>query len=98
MAKKGRSPKRDRAARPSTTAQSDRAKLLDDGPSEVAGFTPRTLDRSVIAIPLLRELVEEASREERELHDVVIDLHLEYPGGREKARERVRALMTQLPP
>ncbi len=95
MAKKGRSPKRDRAARPST---SDKAKLLDDAPSEVAGFTPRTLDRSVIAIPLLRELVDESSREERRLHDVVIDLHLEYPGGREKARQRVRDLMAKLAP
>jgi subtilisin family serine protease len=72
------------------------------------GFTPRTLDRSVIAIPLLRQLVKESEEMARavaeggepkpEEWDVVIDLHLEYPGGREKARERVRALVDMLPP
>lgn len=77
----------------------DTQKLLDEKPSEEeAGFTPRTLDRSVIAIPLLRDLVKEAEASEHELHDVVIDLHLEFPGGREKARERLRELVDLLPP
>src|SRR3954462_8026200 len=77
--------------------QSDARKLADDQPSETAGFTPRTLDRSVIAIPLLRDLVAEGTTQRFRAHDVVIDLHLEYPGGRDKARERVRQLVAALP-
>lgn len=90
-------------------AAADAAKVTDPSPAEEeAGFTPRTLDRSIIAIPLLRQLVEESTRIARETaeggeprpkkYDVVIDLHLEYPGGREEARDRVRELVKLLPP
>ena len=54
-------------------------------------FTPEILDRTVIAIPLLEEF-----REEREqggppkVYPIIIDLNLEYPGGRKKAKEVVR--------
>ncbi len=55
-------------------------------------FTPETLDKTVIAIPLLNYF--EAEKEKRkakpsrefEVFDVIIDLNLEYPGGRESAR------------
>jgi subtilisin family serine protease len=90
----GRSPKRRRRT---SRTEHKKEKLLDKQPSETAGFTPRTLDRSVIAIPLLRELVEEDKRDENKLHDVVIDLHLEYPGGRDRARARVSELLEALP-
>src|SRR6185369_13262459 len=94
MPKKRQPPGRKRTPPPKT----DEEKLLDDQPSETAGFTPRTLDRSIIAIPLLRELVEEDKRGRQSLHDVVIDLHLEFPGGREQARERVIELLGELTP
>ena len=94
MPEEGRSPKRRRGT---TRAEQKKEKLLDKRPSETMGFTPRTLDRSTIAIPLLRELVAEEKRGENELHDVVIDLHLEFPGGRDMARARVYALLGELP-
>jgi serine protease AprX len=80
-----------------TKAASDRSKLVDEHPSEKMGFTPRTLDRAVIAIPLLKQLAEEEEKQERKLHAVVIDLHLEFPGGREAARERLEMLIAHLP-
>jgi subtilisin family serine protease len=94
MPKRRQPPSRKRKTPP----KRDEEKLLDDKPSETAGFTPRTLDRSVIAIPLLRELVEEDKRGQQELHDVVIDLHLEFPGGRERARDRLIELLGELAP
>ena len=57
-----------------------------------APFTPETLDKTVIAIPLLNRLNEEKKRLEedpafkREAFPVIIDLNLEYPEGREGAR------------
>ncbi len=46
-------------------------------------FDPNVLDRSVIAIPLLEQIRED----ERAIHAVIIDLNLDYPAGREAARE-----------
>ena len=85
-------------SRAADQSAADAAKLADTTASEEKpGFTPRTLDRSVIAIPLLRDLVAESKAGLAKPHDVVIDLHLEFPGGREKARERVRNLVDRLP-
>lgn len=58
-------------------------------------FTPETLDKTVIAIPLLNKLNEETERLEknprlrREVFPVIIDLNLEYPEGRDGARDWV---------
>ena len=51
-------------------------------------FTPENLDRTTIAIPLLRELEQEKANPSQppKLHPVIIDLNLEFPGGREEAR------------
>jgi serine protease AprX len=46
-------------------------------------FTPRTLDRTIIALPLL-EKIEKAPPDEQ--FDIIIDVNLEYSGGRKKAR------------
>jgi serine protease AprX len=48
-------------------------------------FTPRVLDKTVIAIPLLERI----RRDPAELHPVIIDVNLEYPGGRTLAKNRV---------
>ena len=52
-------------------------------------FDPRVLDRTVIARPLL-DLLERGG--DAALFDVVIDLNLNFPGGRPRARERIRDL------
>ena len=65
-------------------------------------FLPEVLDRTVIAIPLLKELaaeqeaLERGSTDKPKIYDVIIDLHLEYPGGRERARDRVLALVREI--
>ncbi|MDQ5874457.1 MAG: hypothetical protein M3526_03625 [Actinomycetota bacterium] len=57
-----------------------------------AGFLPDVLDSSVIAFPLMERLKNEPDR----LHHIVIDLNLNFPGGREAARERVAEVVDQL--
>lgn len=65
-------------------------------------FTPEVLDRTTIAIPLLEVLKKERKRRKgkprarREIYSVIIDLHREYPGGRERAKQRVRALVKRI--
>src|SRR4029453_12804501 len=57
------------------------------------GFVPENLDRTVIAIPLLKDLKKEDDGDQpKKAHNVIIDLNLEFPGdqkfpaGREGAR------------
>src|SRR5437867_1864319 len=73
--------------------------MASDKPPEdtkkVRSFQPRVLDKTVIALPLLRDLeAEDKAREEAKgtkppfaVYEVIIDLHLDYPGGRPKARD-----------
>lgn len=62
-------------------------------------FTPEVLDRSVIAAPLQDMLKREDQALKtdpatpRRMYHVIIDLHLEYPGGRKAARKRVEELL-----
>jgi len=63
-------------------------------------FTPEVLDRTVVAIPLLDIFVKEKAAEEAAkaagqpftpaVHPLIIDLNLEYPGGRKQAKETVQ--------
>jgi serine protease AprX len=53
-------------------------------------FDPLVLDKTVIAIPLLETLRQEnEGKAERIIHDIIIDLNLEYPSGRDGARDWV---------
>jgi serine protease AprX len=59
-------------------------------------FDPETLDKTVIAIPLLRRLRdEEQGRRSPELHHVVLDLNFGYRQGRDAGRERAKRLVAQ---
>ncbi len=58
-----------------------------------SGFSPRDLDRSIIAIPLLREM--RRSPAPGVPLEVVIDLNLNYHDGRDSARTRVQELIRQ---
>jgi serine protease AprX len=49
-------------------------------------FTPETLDRTVIAIPLLDRIDRDGADT---VQNVIIDVNLEYPGGRRAAREQI---------
>ena len=68
-----------------------------------ASFTSRVLDRSVIAIPLLHILAQGgrgqdpagASGEVPDLVAVIVDLNLEFRGGRDKARQRLTKLVDE---
>jgi serine protease AprX len=64
-------------------------------------FTPEVLDSTTIAIPLLQIIKREAEAARTQpgyippVLDVMIDLNLEYPDGREEAREQVVRLVEQ---
>ena len=73
----------------------DPGELAQSRPREKP-FVPEDLDRTVIAIPLLKQLEEEKENQAKnpnllpEIHKVIIDLNLEFPGGRQQARLWVR--------
>jgi serine protease AprX len=62
---------------------------LDD--ARTAGFDPWTLDRAVIAIPLLKKLPGVKGP-----IPVIIDLNLDYPEGRNAARERLNRTLARI--
>ncbi|PWC95986.1 S8 family peptidase [Azospirillum sp. TSO5] len=57
-------------------------------------FDPSILMTSVVAIPLQKEIDKARGRTKR--FDVVIDLNLDYPGGRRKASEAVESMVREL--
>ena len=65
-------------------------------------FDPAVLDRTVIAVPLLREFervrerADDAEAFATHRFDVIIDLHLRYPGGLELAQKRVKTQLTKV--
>jgi len=89
-------------ATPVEAGQKTGAAELDQSDPQKKPFTPETLDRTVIAIPLLNQLKEEKERLEKdptlapESFPVIIDLNLEYPEGREGAREWVKEKTEQI--
>jgi serine protease AprX len=64
-------------------AVSDRRGQEQNG---IKRFDPRILDRSVIAIPLLEQI----KKDENEVHAVIIDVNLDYHGGRDAGRKWIR--------
>lgn len=64
---------------------------LEDTESDEKGFLPEVLDRTVIAIPLLRDLKKKENK--GKVFRIVIDLNIEFRGGREGARRRVYQLL-----
>lgn len=71
------------------------AREMPESNPEEKPFTPKVLDRTAIAIPLLEEMLAEeeaisaGKTIERKLYRVIIDVHLEYPDGRDGARRRI---------
>src|SRR5262245_47248878 len=88
------SPKRKAARSGGAKKKATDAPLPQSDPTKKP-FEPHILDRTVISIPLLNILQKEKSRRDKDpslkpdVHPVVIDLNLEFRGGREKAREWV---------
>jgi serine protease AprX len=57
-------------------------------PDDKPFFTPDVLDKTVIAIPLLAE-IEQHKDDADYRHPIIIDLNLEFAGGRKEARKEV---------
>jgi serine protease AprX len=66
-----------------TTSSSSGPSSLPESNPEDKPFTPRTLDRTVIALPLLEKM---RNAQPDDQFDIIIDVNLEYSGGRKKAR------------
>jgi serine protease AprX len=83
------------------------AELPESDPSapRSSAFTPEVLDKTVIAIPLLKVLKEERDEQEKarkarkrytpKLVGIILDLNLEYQLGRDECRNRVRELVVE---
>jgi serine protease AprX len=72
------------APNPSPTAP------LSESDPKKQPFTPESLDSTVIAIPLLRDLEKEKlGQAPVKPHAIIIDLNLTFPGGRDAARRYV---------
>lgn len=56
-------------------------------------FTPEVLDRTVIAVPLLEKIKTEG---EAKVQSIIIDLNLDYHGGREAARQQAQELVKNI--
>jgi hypothetical protein len=66
------------------------------GESPNRDFDPRALDRSVVAMPLLHRMDQSGGGASVEPLPIVIDLNLDFPGGRARARQRVESLFAQV--
>jgi subtilisin family serine protease len=58
-------------------------------------FTPRVLDKTVIAIPLLDILTKESRKKKPAPVPVIIDINLEYRAGAAAARDRIKEEVTE---
>jgi hypothetical protein len=66
----------------------------DRQPMPERSFTPETLDSTIIALPLLQDMDKDADPDH--LFDVVIDVNLNYYGGRDEAKQRIHELIKRL--
>ena len=67
------------------------AELPPDSNRVVRQFLPQVLDKTVIALPLQKLIDEQPDA----LHDVIIDLNLEFPKGRAAAQRQIRKYIEQ---
>ena len=58
-----------------------------------ASFTPDVLESTIIALPLLDRLEKDGLAAPQ---DIIVDVNRDYPGGRDKAQERIKELIAQL--
>lgn len=81
------------ARKPRSRQSSQKKTAMPESSQSEERFDPRVLDRMVIALPLMRILQKDR---EGQPHSVIIDLNLDYPGGREGAREHVKKLLDKI--
>lgn len=81
-------------AKKTRTSRSSQKKVAADQPSQSQErFDPTVLDKMVIALPLMEILKQDLAGQP---HSVIIDLNLDYPGGREGARQQVQKLLQEI--
>jgi serine protease AprX len=69
-------------------------RLEESAEGKPKSFTPDVLESTVIAIPLLEDFKKNGGLSKE--YDIIIDINLEYPGGRDLARSLVRALIRNI--
>lgn len=75
----------------------DRVAATSQSGEDEKVFDRRNLDRTIVAIPLLAKMEEaEKNPEAPQVFDIIIDVNLEYSGGRTKARQIVREWIKEL--
>lgn len=89
MAKKATGSRQSRATGTKATAAPQAQRRLPEG-----SFTPETLDSTIIALPLLKDMDKEDDPDHP--FGVVIDVNLNYYGGRDEAKKRIQQLIKKL--
>lgn len=98
---KNGSPSRRRQTPRTSQSKTDSADLPQSDPNKKP-FEPETLDKTVIALPLLEILYQEEAKIEEshdlqpKIHSVIIDLNLDHAGGRKEAREQVIKMVSEI--
>lgn len=74
--------------------QDESGELPESDPNEkpFTSFTPTDLDRTIVSLPLLDKIRNEPS----DLYDVIIEVNLDYSGGRKAARDLVWGWIDEL--
>jgi hypothetical protein len=67
----------------------------DPGTRERWAFDPETLDRTVLAVPLIHELEREDEAGEGKPHALVIEINLEHPQPRDATRKNAIKLIEE---
>src|SRR6266404_576479 len=76
-----------------TSSVSGSSNSVQNDPAEKP-FTPETLDRTIIALPLLDKI---RNAKPSDQFDIIIDVNLEYAGGRTEARKILWQWVDELP-
>lgn len=76
------------------SSQEGGGKFPESDPTEkpFASFTPTDLDRTIVSLPLLEQI----KNNPRPFYDVIIEVNLDYPGGRRAARDLVWGWVDEL--
>jgi serine protease AprX len=92
-ADKSTSKKRAAKSKPKGGARATPAASAQHANEPKPAFTPDVLESAIIALPLLNQLKTEGTDR---TYDVIVDVNREYPGGRDRAQQRIKELIREL--
>ena len=93
-AKAGKSTSRKRSARSDTAGSAKAAAGASPAKQRERAFVPDDLETTIVALPLLNDL--KAKNGATRVYDIIVDVNRDYPGGRDKAQQRIKDLIDKI--